>query len=298
MDTDFLDTFVAVVDYGSVAEAARRLDLTAAAVAKRIRALEREMGTRLVLRSGRNVRATQAGAAVLGRMREFLREARNLKSIANGDQLLGQLRLGAHQTATYGLLPDVLKSMMEKYPQIEVYILRGRAVEIYASVLKGDIDVAILIEPPFAIPKACGWSVLHEEPLVVLAPASLPGRDPHAVLASEPFIRVDRDSWTGRLVDRYLRQHGIRPKERFELDGFEAIAAMVDRGLGVSLVPDWSPPWPEGLSLRKIPISNRTFARKIGILWTRASARIQLVHAFHNEAVAVLKVRASKRRRE
>jgi DNA-binding transcriptional LysR family regulator len=150
MDTDFLDTFVAVVDYGPVAEAARRLDLTAAAVAKRIRALEREMGTRLVLRSGRNVQATQAGAAVLGRAREFLREARNLKSIANGDQLSGQLRLGAHQTATYGLLPGILKSMMEKYPQIEVYILRGRAVEIYASVLKGDIDVAILIEPSFS----------------------------------------------------------------------------------------------------------------------------------------------------
>jgi DNA-binding transcriptional LysR family regulator len=163
MDTRFLDSFVTVVDTGSIAEAARRLDLTAAAVAKRIRALEREMGTRLVLRSGRNVRATQAGAAVLGRAREFLREARNLKSIANGDQLSGQLRLGAHQTATYGLLPDVLKSMIEKYPQIEVYIARAGSAELYPKVLAGDLDAAIIARPPFAIPKVwigarCGKS--------------------------------------------------------------------------------------------------------------------------------------------
>ena len=84
------------------------------------------------------------------------------------------------------------------------------------------------------------------------SPASI--RDPNVALASEPFIRLDRTGWAGRLVDGYLRHARIRPKERFELDGLEAITIMVDRGLGVSLVPDWSPPWPEGLSLRKLPV--------------------------------------------
>src|SRR5262249_34277584 len=163
---------------------------------------------------------------------------------------------------TQGALPDILKSMLEKYPQIEVYILRGRAPDIYARVLNGDLDAAIINRPPFAIPKPCGWHVLREEPLIVLAPASLSGRDPHAILAMEPFIRFHRDSWTGRLIDRYLRQNGIRPKERFELDGQEAIAMMVDRGLGVSLVPDWLSSWAEGLSVRKIPISDRSFTRQ------------------------------------
>ena len=52
MDTQFLESFVMVVEHGSVAEAARRLNLTAAAVTQRIRALEREIGTALVSRSG------------------------------------------------------------------------------------------------------------------------------------------------------------------------------------------------------------------------------------------------------
>src|SRR4051794_40015393 len=65
MDTRFLDAFLMAVDCGSIAEAARRLNLTAAGVAKRIRALEREIGAVLVTRSGRTVRPTGAGAAIV-----------------------------------------------------------------------------------------------------------------------------------------------------------------------------------------------------------------------------------------
>src|SRR5260370_1832749 len=81
MDTRFLDSFVTVVDSGSIAEAARRLKLTPTAVAQRIRALESEIGVDLVVRSGRTVQPTEAGAAILARARMFLGEVRDLKSL-------------------------------------------------------------------------------------------------------------------------------------------------------------------------------------------------------------------------
>ena len=90
------------------------------------------------------------------------------------------------------------------------------------------------------------------------------------------------------MIDAYLRKARIRPHERFELDGFEPIAIMVDRGLGVSLVHDWAPPWPEGLSLAKIPVPANSFDRHIGVLWMRATVRINLVRAFLEMANAVL----------
>ena len=288
MDTRFLESFVAVIDSGSIAEAARRANLTPTAVAQRIRALESEIGARLILRSGRTVRLTEAGAAILGRVRNFLREGRDLKSIAANDRPSGELRVGAFQTATYGHLPSILTLLTKKYPQIEVHIIRANSPELYQMLLDGDLDVAILNQPPFAISKACDWRVLREEPLIVLTPASVPARHPHAMLASEPFIRLDRNSWTGRFVDRYLRRAGIRPRERFELDGLEQIAVMVDQGFGVSLVPDWAPPWPEGLSLAKISLPNRTIARRIAVMWTRNSVRVRLVHAFLESAAAAL----------
>ena len=132
------------------------------------------------------------------------------------------------------------------------------------------------------------WRLLREEPLIVLTPASAKVRDANTALATEPFIRLDRSGWAGRLVDSYLRQAGIRPRERFEVDALETIAIMVDRGLGVALVPDWAPPWPAGLSLRKLAVTNQAHTRYIGLVWNRASLRIRLVQAFLEVAMATL----------
>jgi DNA-binding transcriptional LysR family regulator len=289
MDTRFIETFLMVIDNGSIAEAARRLNLTAAAVAKRIHALESEIGSVLVMRSGRTIRPTEAGAAIIERARRFLAEARDFKSIAVADRPSGQLRLGAISTALSGLLPDILALMKENYPQIDVNIAVGHSGGLYRKVLDGDdLDAAVITEPPFAIPKSCAWRMLREEPLIVLTRAPARSRKPHAILASEPFIRLDRKLWPGRLVDDYLRKVGIRPRELFEIDQFDPIAVMVDRGLGVSLLPDWAPPWPEGLSLAKLPVpGGRSFARRIGLIWPRASLRLRLVKAFLEQAAAV-----------
>ncbi len=288
MDTRSLEGFVSVVDNGSIAEAARRLDLTPAGVAKRVRALEIEIGDRLISRSGRTVRPTTVGIAILDRARSFLRDARDFKSTAAIDRPAGELRLGAVQTTLTGLLPDILALVTETYPQIKIHIIRDSSTEMYRKVLNGDVDAAITSHPPFAIPKTCEWRVLREEPFVVLTPAPAPDRHPHDILAQEPFIRLERNLHAGRLIDAYLRKAGIRPNERFELDGIEAIAVMVDRGLGVTILPDWAPPWPEGLSLAKLPLPDRSFTRRTGLLWTRASLRVGLIHAFVEQAERAL----------
>src|SRR5215475_1955509 len=99
MDTRFLESFFMAVDNGSIAEAARRLNLTPAAVAKRIHALEGEIGATLVTRSGRTIRPTEAGAAIAERAKRFLSEVRDFKSLAMSNQPVGQLRLGAFASA-------------------------------------------------------------------------------------------------------------------------------------------------------------------------------------------------------
>jgi DNA-binding transcriptional LysR family regulator len=295
MDTRFLESLITVIDNGSMAEAARQLNLTSAAIALRIRALEAEIGTRLLARSGRSVRPTEAGTAILARARDVLNNVRDLKSVAVGDTIAGELRVGVNPTALSGLLPSILTATEKQYPEIAIQITRAGSAELYPKILNGDLDSAIMAKPPFAIPKTCNWHLLQRERLIVLTLTSSPKRSPNVILSSEPFIRQDRNSWGGRLIDRYLRRAQIRPHERFELDSYESIAVMVGSGLGVALLHDWAPPWPEGLLLRKIPVPDNRFDREIGVLWTRSSPRDRLVRAFIKASASAKTLSQSRR---
>jgi DNA-binding transcriptional LysR family regulator len=284
VETQFLNTFVTVVDQGSMAAAARVLNVTPAAVAQQIRTLERELGATLIARVGRTVSVTEQGSRILERSRELLRSVSDLRSVANDSAVSGELRLGACPTALAGMLPDVLARMVDAFPQINVFIKPGYSVDLYRAVEAGDLDAAVVLQAPFPLPKTCEWLLLREEPLIVLAPKSMAGRDPHDLLATEPLIRYDRNQWGGRQADDYLRANDIVPRERFELNALNAIAVMVDRGLGVSLVPDWAQPWPEGLQLARIPLPNPAVPRRIGIVWSRSSVRVRLVTVLLQES--------------
>ena len=292
METQFLNTFVTVVDQGSMAAAARVLNVTPAAVAQQIRTLERELGATLIARVGRTVSVTEQGSRILERARELLRSVSDLRSVANDSAVSGELRLGACPTALAGMLPDVLARMVDAFPQINVFIKPGYSVDLYRAVEAGDLDAAVVLQAPFPLPKTCEWLLLREEPLIVLAPKSMAGRDPHELLATQPLIRYDRNQWGGRQADDYLRANGIVPRERFELNALNAIAVMVDRGLGVSLVPDWAQPWPEGLQLVRIPLPNPAVPRRIGIVWSRSSVRVRLVTVLLQESRKAMQAKA------
>lgn len=287
METQFLHTFVAVVDHGSMAAAARVLNITPAAVAQQIRTLEREIGAPLIARAGRSVHVTEPGSRILERTRELLRGVADLSTIATDETPAGELRLGAGTNALTGLVPDILARLVELHPRLKVFIRPGYSPELYRAVEAGDLDAAVVLEAPFPLPKTCGWELLREEELVVLAPRRWADRDPHELLRTEPLVRYDRTQWGGRVADHYLQQAGIVPQERFELNALNAIAVMVDRGLGVSLVPDWLRPWPEGLDVVCLPLPLPSEPRRIGVVWSRATVRHRLVTAFLREALAV-----------
>jgi DNA-binding transcriptional LysR family regulator len=284
VDTQFLQTFITIVDQGSMAAAARVLNITPAAVAQQIRTLEREIGATLIARVGRTVSVTEEGSRILQRSRDLLRNVADLRSVANESGVSGELRLGACPTALAGMLPDVLARMVDTFPEINVFIKPGYSADLYRAVEAGDLDAAVVLQAPFPLPKTCEWLLLREEPLIVLAPKSMADEDPHVLLATQPLIRYDRNQWGGRQADEYLRARGIVPRERFELNALNAIAVMVDRGLGVSLVPDWARPWPEGLQLARIPLPNPSVPRRIGIVWSRSSVRVRLVTVLLQES--------------
>ncbi len=128
-----------------------------------------------------------------------------------------------------------------------------------------ELDAAIVVPVP-RVGRGYQWAEFIAEPLVV-APAALAGQDPHALLATQPFIRYDRSVLGGQLADRYLRDHDIRPHQRLEVDGLMVIAALMSEGLGVALVPDWAPIRDGPLKIARLPLPDRAPVRRVGLIW-------------------------------
>jgi len=279
MDIRFLESFVEVADCGSVAEAARRLNLTPAAVALRLKTIEQELGHSLVARVGRTVQPTASGLAVLQKARDLIADANDLRALAANDQPAGELRLGSIATGLTGMLPPVIAALSRRYPGIEFFVRPGSSVELYDSVTTGKIDAAVLVRPPFQLPKSLAWVTLREEPLVLIVPGDMENVTLAEAVASARFIRYDRNQWGGQIVDRYLRRHRLKVREWLELDALDSIVTLVSGGLGVTVLPDWAPPWPEGLRLRKSPLPDAE-TRELGVLWSLSNPRIATIRAF------------------
>jgi DNA-binding transcriptional LysR family regulator len=288
METGHLNTFLLVVDLGSMSEAARRLEVTPAAVAQQLRVLEREMGAPLLVRSGRTVVPSEAGHRMVHLARSLMRDFGNLKAAINEEFATGELRLGAINTALHSLMPEVLAGFVKVYPDARVIIRSALSTELYDAVVRGELDAAVCLHPPFVMPKTLSWEQLCEEPLVVLAPARWAKRDAHALLREEPFIRYNRSLGGGKQADAYLRKAGIVPHERFELSSLPAVAMLVDRGLGVSLSPDASVPWWRGLRVARIALPDTTYRRRFGIIWPRSSVRGRLIQTLVAQARRVV----------
>jgi DNA-binding transcriptional LysR family regulator len=286
MDTDALESFVAVVEEGSVAGAARRLKLTAGAVAQRIRKLEQDLGTRLVIRAGRAVRPTDVGAAVLGRVRDVLRDADELRRTLAGHASGGTLRIGVVPSAVSGLVPGLMASLAARCPENEVTMVCSSSARLYPLVLDRELDAAILFRPSHHLPKTCKWAALYKARLVLLAPATDADSTPGALLESRPFIRYAEDDGA-RLGDLYLQRTGLRPSRVVaELDSLELIERLVAARLGVSLLPDWvGAPAPGTI---RLPVPGAECSRQLGLLWARGSARIGLMCAVLERLIGIL----------
>lgn len=281
METRFLETFLVVAEHGSLAEAARRLGVTPAAISQRVQALEEEIGSPLLTRSGRRVRPTEAGHAILGKSRQLLKDIRDLKALVHGEDHYRELRLGAISTALTGFLPNALRHVFDTAPGADVFLLPGTSAALYQQLGDEKIDAAIIVKPPFDIPKTFHWEPIRREPFVLLTPNEAADRSVEDLLSEQPFIRYDRSNWGGKLADTYLNSLAIKPREWLELDSLEAIALMVEAGLGVAVVPDLHTSFYEKVRVGRIPLKGAPF-REIGLLWARNTAVGKLLRLILN----------------
>ncbi|CCN18192.1 probable LysR-family transcriptional regulator [Bordetella bronchiseptica MO211] len=282
MDMRFLRSFVTVAESGSIADAARRLDLAPTTVG----AADTRPGSRPGLAAA-HARGTDGPADRGGRAhrgpRARIAARRTRPALGRlGHRPAGRPHAaGRDAHALMGLVPPLLRRWMRAHPDIQIYIEPGTSSVLLERVMAGQLDAAILVHPNFELHKTCAWSLIREERLVLLAPSALRVGNALRVAAREPFIQYDRKVVAGKMADAYLRAHGVRPKVQFELDGIEHISALVAEGFGVSVLPDWPTLGPADTRVRRWPLPDPCPSRQVGMVWLRSSVRSPLAQAFH-----------------
>jgi DNA-binding transcriptional LysR family regulator len=238
-----LRTFVAVARQGSFAAAGQVVGLTPSAVSAQIRNLEAELGIRLFDRTGRTAILNMNGKKALGHAEEILAVFARMMEVGDGVTLRGELKVGAIGTVQTGLLPDAMVMLQKRAPALRIHLVPGVSLTLLNQVDAGEIDLALVVKPPFALQKDLHAEDIVREEFALITPTFVSETDPLEILANYPFIRYDRSSFAGRQVAGFLNQHGIVPDQILELDEIEAIVRMVQGGLGVSVIPlagDWA----------------------------------------------------------
>ncbi|MBO9643611.1 MAG: LysR family transcriptional regulator [Pseudacidovorax sp.] len=265
-----LKTFIAIAEEGTFVRAGQRIGLTQAAVSAQMQRLEEQLGHALFAREGRTARLNAQGLAALAQAREVVRLFDDMAAQSRSKPLNGRLSLGAIASAQSRVLPQVLMRFRTQHPGVHVRVVPGVSFQLLNQVDAGELDAAIMIRPVFGLQADLAWTPLTQEPFWLLVPATLPeAGDWRAILAAQPFIRYDRTSFGGRLVERFLRDACLSVQDCVEIDELDAIAQMVACGMGVSLVPQsfGKAPWPDGV--RAVSLGEHTFFREIGLV-TRA----------------------------
>ncbi len=269
MNTRFLATLCTIAEVGSLAAAARQLNLAVASVSEQIRALEKDIGVPLLARRGRGVVLTPAGEAVVAAAGDVLTRIDDLRHRAQVGEPSGLLRVGAIPSALVSVLPKALRVMAMRYARVEVKVVPGTSSNLYRMLERGDLDCALTTRPHFDLPKSMAWHQVRVDPLALIAPGDLAGDSVEELLRAAPLIRMDRQVWTGRLVTAFLEDRGLAPRELFELDAHEAIVLLVAEGLGVALLHDWGFRPQVGQTIRRLPIDGERYARMIGLIIAR-----------------------------
>jgi DNA-binding transcriptional LysR family regulator len=275
-----LKTFLAVVQFGTFASAGYQIGLTQSAVSAQMQRLEEELGFSLFDRTGRAAVLNAAGKQTVKLAEELLNVYAKLADQGEAADKTGLLRVGAIASVQASFMVEAIKRFRQDLPGWRIRVVPGVSLNLLAKVDAGEIDVAVMLKPPFALPSELAWRTLFAEQFVLMVPRALAERPVRTLLKTQPFIRYDRNSFGGRLVDRFLKKIRVTVNEVVELDELQGIVGLVSQQLGVALVPHAaSLIIPDDVAV--LALGEDTFYREVGLVQreTRSaqSATLQFV---------------------
>lgn len=297
MDFDQLETFLEVARLSSFSRAAEKRFRTQPAISSQIRALEEEVGAKLLDRSGGKVSLTASGK-VFQKYAEDALESRKamIAAVAETERVpRGEIIVGANEGTCLHILPEVFAEFKRQYPDVAVNIKRSDYSKILESVIDNSVDFGVVSLP--VADNRLTVVLIHRDELIIIAPPQHPlARMKTATVAEVakfPLV-VPKAGHTRDALEDLFHEHKLKPRYAMELDSSELLKRFVAADVGVgfiarsNVIEDI-----RASALAAIPISDAQIRRDLALVFRKDKALSRAALAFIDIAVKIKTAQAA-----
>jgi DNA-binding transcriptional LysR family regulator len=286
-----LSTFLAVAENESFRKAAEQTNISLPAVSMQIKQLEERLGVALLQRTTRKVVLTHEGQKLMISTRKAMAEIDaallSIEQAANAQQ--GNLVFACVPTVASTRLPTLVTEFARTYPGISVGIRETTQPELLEAIRKREVDFGIA-----PMPEKIGefqFTPLFEDPYVALLPPDHPLADKKGISLREltkisPSILMLGSSQFQQQLDDVLNKNKINTERNYNFTHVSTMAAMVEAGLGVGILPKVAVP--RQTSLKAVNIVRPIMSRKIAVITMRGHSLSTASHRFVDMCIEVL----------
>jgi LysR family nitrogen assimilation transcriptional regulator len=243
-----LKYFVRIVELNSFSKAGQDLFIAQPALSNQISNLEKELNTQLLSRSVRGVVPTEAGKTLYRHAQAIIRQIDHLKHEVENESAnpKGSVSIGIPTSVSNVLASPLISATQERYPEIKLQIVESLSGHLEELVSTGRIEMSLLFESQLTAlektDKASGFSLdktpLLEEELFLQTTALLSNKKIISLAAAAKlnFVLPAKSNTTRQMIDSAFAKAGINPKVIIELDSLSTIQAVVEDGLGATIL--------------------------------------------------------------
>jgi LysR family transcriptional regulator, low CO2-responsive transcriptional regulator len=289
MDLDQLETFLEVARLSSFSRAAERRFRTQPAISSQIRALEEEVGARLLDRSGGKVSITAAGK-IFQKWAEETLDTRKavLAAIAEAERVpRGEIVVGANEGTCLHILPEVFADFKKQYPTVAVSIKRADYARVLESVIDNSVDFGVVSLP--VSDNRLTAVLIHRDELVIIAPPQHPLAKMKSVSMGDvtkfPLL-LPKAGHTRDALEELFHERKLKPHYSMELDSSELLKRFVAADVGVGFIARSNALEDvRAGALQVIPISDAQIRRDLALIFRKDKALSRAALAFIDIAV-------------
>jgi DNA-binding transcriptional LysR family regulator len=234
LDLDSLQIFKAVVDYGSITNAAAQLNRVQSNVTTRVKNLEERLGVALFHRQGGKLIPSDEGRLLHQYAEKLLRLSIEAETALKRGTLQGVLRIGTLESTAAARLPPLLSSYHERFPDVQIELISGSTDSLIAQVHRGQIEAAFVSDPFTAAGLESQEVFIEELALIVAKNSQIVNA---RALQGSTIIAFAKGCSFRRILESWLETCEIVPTRVLELASYHAISACVAAGTGVAIMP-------------------------------------------------------------